>query len=412
MPYNPFKRPTRAPVIQDQNTLAIQFLHKVSKGIKGSFNVLVIQEAFKHLAGWQLESVVTADLIKEHDYTPIWKTLDFNAVDRFNPFNTTTKDMFSYGYWVYPTKEQAEKGRDWFQSTCDITGKDGPANPVVGRVYYTKILPVAPAEQLPFPRVQHKGMYQFGAARFWLGVEGWLVTAPNGKSYAFNQPLTLRKPSHEFTTAGFWAFVYGNGLGEDVKAFLKAMDAEEIEKAVHPSTFRTLANIGTCPVCFANIKLINSRISRHGWEVQGKRRRGEYWNTMHSGPCYGYQYEPFEISPKGSEDYLAKVLEPSRDRHQRDLQVLQRKPAESYTVQHPVFMGKEITVLKGTPEYEKHWKMLVVQLEQIIEWLEADIREMRAKVASWKPQPLPGMKKTTAERLAHQYLSRKLPGSF
>jgi len=382
----------------NQGNQALQFLTKVSKGIKGTFNVLTVQEAFKMLPGWDLDPVVTADIIKSFWETPAFQALNLQASDRFDPFSVN-----DFGYWVYPTEQETEVGRALFQRTCDLVGKDGPSNPVVGRIYYTKLLPVAPAEELPYPRVQNKGMSQFGASRFWLGVEGWKVTAPNGKTLEFNQPLTLRRPSNEYSVASFWAFVYANGLDKAAKAVLKAMDAEAVEKAVHPTSYRSLENTGTCPVCFANVKLINDRISRHGWQVQGKRQRGVLWTTMHTGPCFGYQYEPFEISPRGSEAYLAKVLEPTLQRKQDDLEQLKRKPAESYRVKN--LWREEKEVLKGSEGYEKHWNILVIQLEQVISWLKSDIKEMQAKITSWKPQSLPGMKKAAVERLARRYLS-------
>lgn len=75
----------------------------------------------------------------------------------------------------------------------------------------------------------------------WLGVEGWTLKAPNGKSIDLPKPM-LRKGTHErgpaYKVTAFWSFVYKNGLDKDAKKFIDSQDQEQVEMLSKPKAER------------------------------------------------------------------------------------------------------------------------------------------------------------------------------
>lgn len=87
-------------------------------------------------------------------------------------------------------------------------------------------------------------------------------------------------------------------------------DLEDIQRAGRKARKRTEEIRGgkrTCPVCFRLFRLQDSRMPRHGWREYGKRQRGAYGLVMHTSACFGTGYEPFEVSSRGTEDYIEEL---------------------------------------------------------------------------------------------------------
>lgn len=73
-----------------------------------------------------------------------------------------------------------------------------------------------------------------------------------------------------------------------------------------------MAKKGTCGACFRLMSLTAAgKVVRHGWaEVGGKRRVGEYGNVIHTGPCFGAGWDPYEVSPECTKAFVERVLFP------------------------------------------------------------------------------------------------------
>ncbi len=90
----------------------------------------------------------------------------------------------------------------------------------------------------------------------------------------------------------------------------------------------TSKNIGTCPACFQFVTLsTKGTITRHGWTVNGNRQVGHYYQTWHSGPCFGTGYLPFEVSATGTVDFFWKIIVPSGKHILASITHLATKPA-------------------------------------------------------------------------------------
>jgi hypothetical protein len=290
-------------------------------------------------------------------------------------------------YWAYTSEKAALAGKRLFEATCVKVGKTGPTSPEVGQIYYTSISPIRPGDPVRMsPRME--GMWVFGAVRFWVGAVGWRVVAPSGASVSFTQPVGSR-PSDTYSNASFWTFAYKNGLQQDAKRMLDELGEDTVGQATHPTTYRTKANTGTCPCCFDNVKLINGTISRHGWRVGGKRQRGMSGMSWHSGPCFGHQYQPFEISANGTKEYLKSVLYPTLEQTKTKLHSLKEDPPESFSYRHS-FHGTIVLVSKGSHHYDVYLQNAIHNLEKELKALSGDINTIESYIQTWQPQPLPG----------------------
>lgn len=221
---------------------------------------------------------------------------------------------------------------------------------------------------------------------WWQGRPAIVFTAKNGSNVTVSDLSMDSKPT---VIASFWTWAYKNGLQQAATEALAG--AVLAPKPLAPGD-RTLDNTGTCPVCLHNVKLTNGRIMRHGWAVQGDRGRGQYGNSWHSGPCSGFGYEPWEISPKGAVDYAAyldKLLPPL----EQQLRILQAKPAEirnpNYVEKHNFFKEPE-KLTSSDAKYEAALKILVDRKLQEVRYLKQDIAELKTRIAAWVPKALYG----------------------
>ncbi len=110
---------------------------------------------------------------------------------------------------------------------------------------------------------------------------------------------------------------------------------------------------GTCPACLGVFQLADivgkTVVGKHGWQEDGGRQVGVYDVVTHVGQCFGVGYEPFELSPKGSWEFMSQVLYPRCLGH---LSYLARLASGcSLMVDHKESDGR-ITLVKLTPTNE------------------------------------------------------------
>jgi hypothetical protein len=191
----------------------------------------------------------------------------------------------------------------------------------------------------------------------------------------------------EISSDRFWTFAYKAGLKDLATAYLNSMGTEVVQNILKPVDPRTLQNTGTCPVCFGNTKLLNGTMMRHGWSVAGRRQRGVLGLTTHTGPCFGVGYQPFQLSPEGTKDYLRLVLIPFILKTEDQLAALKNRP-ETISVQ--VSRVKAETLDQNHKDYDRQLKRQIEQTEQKLNALEQEAKDLRAHIADWELRPLPG----------------------
>jgi hypothetical protein len=236
---------------------------------------------------------------------------------------------------------------------------------------------------------------------WWYGVQAWTFTASNGSAVEITLSVDDRGRLSDPTSMkipAFWTWAYKNGLQEAAKAYLDGLGAARVEEATRPDSARSLENTGTCPCCFANVKLTGGTIMRHGWQVQGSREWGQYGSSWHSAACWGFHYLPFEISKAGTEDYLENAVKPSLANAERRLAELRAMPAvlafrnrakSLVEIQRP----EGFVLDRNYYPTESYGDILLRQLRATtgdIKGMQDLQRTLEAKIQAWTPQPLPG----------------------
>ena len=246
-----------------------------------------------------------------------------------------------------------------------------PTTPENGRVYVMDISPITSHSE---------GKHWSFNYLEWRGVNGLRLKSPEGKTYDYlpsrhNLNLDLSRLSLELVALKKWL--------RDETSFLSqvnsALGMDPHEKAIP----RTRANTGTCPACFANVKLKNQSgkelptIVLHGYKRPG-------WGSV-QGRCFGVDYPPFELSPKGTE-FVVGILKSQLENRESFLKRLQ---------------AGEVTMLSDrsgirmlTPESEgSNWKYLISdrtrETEHEIKMIKSDISKLEKLISEWKLLPLP-----------------------
>jgi hypothetical protein len=231
------------------------------------------------------------------------------------------------------------------------------------------------------------------------GGYGFLVTAPNGKSFE-----AIRGDGPALSTWLRDETNYLELLDEKIAEVNRRLREERIkknqDKPLKPGGFT-----GTCSVCFTGIKLRNRRGSPHPIIVlHGYQRPGiGYVN----GRCPGVDFPPFELSSEGTEAWV-KTLEGMLEQQLKTLAALQKKhkqPVEQLDkIEFTKLQRREETynhqLLTETftpdhPDWETAVKRYRRELDDSLERTEKSIQEtqselknLRHRIASWKPRPL------------------------
>jgi len=168
---------------------------------------------------------------------------------------------------------------------------------------------------------------------------------------------------------------------------------------------------GTCPCCFRPLVVKGNKMVRHGWKESGWRRVGEYGNAYHSAPCFCSGYKPFEVSPKGTQEYLTTMLKPFEVSETKFLAALEARPEtlQEMLKYNPMtgqpfvtpegqnrrtWAGKLVVVNRDTEDrgerrvYEDWLKRRIRAVEAQLKAVRAEIAEKEKAVAEWNPGKL------------------------
>jgi len=277
-----------------------------------------------------------------------------------------------------------------------LTPGHPPVDPSPGKLYVGKVEPPQPAS---FWRPE-RPTWSLNTQLWWMGVPIFNVMARSVSSPEFPLRVDHRgqtEDPHKIQSPAFWTWAYKNGLKEAATEFLASLGQETVESLSRPPSARSLEGTGTCPVCFNNVKMVQGKMMRHGWSVQGQRSRGQYGQTTHTGPCFGAGWEPFEFSPDGTKAFIERGLKPSKARLEQKLRAWQQNPPNEIPGRgKPLVRPEASASYREKESYEAALKTTLSRLEGEIEAHEQDIKDFTQRVASWKEKPLPGQPKVSA----------------
>lgn len=183
--------------------------------------------------------------------------------------------------------------------------------------------------------------------------------------------LTVPASVDEFLA--FWTPVVT--LFDEAKPLIKKgrRPAEDVDD----SERRTLENTGTCPICSKNIKLTDGgRLVHHGYTV-------EY--HAYQGGCFGVGHLPWEVSPKGSEEYvsslevyLADITEEYNDWKAEGIDKVFSERAKKYLAPGDEGFQEAVDRLLRDREYQ------IKNLTSTLDWF-------KDRIKNWTPSTLPGI---------------------
>jgi hypothetical protein len=364
---------------------ALAFLSKAAKGIKGGFAIEVLQEVIPML-GWSITEHPVAAEAGPDTFWAVARRKDPSIPDA----DATLGDVFLPG-------DDQDEARRVYEKAIRIgtPATSAPSAVALGQLFVDPRSIEPPRRAGRWLRERGKDdTYQYGYAirmdgKAWLGAPGWTIKTPQGSVTFTNKLWKARpKPFMEDPVQKVWTLLYKSGLKEAAQQLLSSVGQETVEQTLRPTTFRSLKNTGTCPACFANVKLANGKIMRHGWVVSGQRQRGAVNMSWHSGPCFGTAWRPFEVSKDGTAQFLEQAVMPAHDRAVAALARYRERPEKLHIPSR--YRGEsERTITKADRDYERELAAKIADTEHELHGIDETAKTLRLAINTWKPKPLP-----------------------
>lgn len=371
---------------------ALAFLTKAAKGIKGGIDPEALAEALP-LLGWSVRDEVAVVPLNGETLGLALAALDVQG-EGFS--GGVREDKTATVAWVHnvalTSAAEAYAAKIRAVVTEAPPGKGAPIAMREGEVV-TRGLRVSVGElRRTWGSGEIKAPVSIVVKEAWRGVRGWRVTTPDGAvEFTPKMSYTGRfEPLAETGSDRFWTFAYKAKLREKAKAALAAIGQETVEAALRPASARALLGTGTCPACFANVKLHAGKIMRHGWRVGGHRYKGAQGMSWHSGPCFGFGWLPFEVSREGTMAYVEKVLRPTEASLRERCRVFDTRPP-IVVERQSIRRGMEaVTIAPGDPSYESELGSAIRRVEAGLVAVRREIADDEERIAGWVRRPLPG----------------------
>jgi hypothetical protein len=173
-----------------------------------------------------------------------------------------------------------------------------------------------------------------------------------------------------YKPSGVGHWLNANGLVAAVCAAL-GMETVEAEAEAKRAKRRREENRQTCPACFRDICVdLNGTMVHHGYERPGD-------GQIH-GDCFGVGYASYEESPKGTQDFLRRVVEPELEMHKATLARYEAQPDDLVT--------RNGVVKKGEGQYDYELRSAIDRAKWLIKNIERDIAFLQGKIDNWKPE--------------------------
>ncbi len=247
-----------------------------------------------------------------------------------------------------------------------------PSSPKPNELYVLELTPVTPkANDFEF---------QF---KPWMGAEGWKITASNGKVieilpevYDFGEYYHGYKEVKRTKIATYrWLPV----LNKETD-WLAQIDKKLGLGAFEKTAPRTREKTGSCPVCFANIKITegDQKIVLHGYLRPGT-------GATH-GSCEGVGYPAFELSVEGTEAYLKGTVQ---SQYTKGLKLQAKLSSPDINLLSYGSVVNPQTVQKGDPQWDYHLKRAQKEAEQFLKDATSNLEAYTKLVKNWKLRSLP-----------------------
>jgi hypothetical protein len=261
---------------QDQTSdrSLLRWLLKRTKQGKGVVQMDVVEEAFGLMPGWSIVETTTFLLLASYNGADVLRTMLKTWATQWNVGH------ISGGYSLADVTEFMRIGSDLAAAQEDFLrqveiveteGKTPDGIAVPGRLYSTAPEPVPPNKY-------NDHLPGFQVKRMWLGVRGWIITAPDGVSATLPNPITRNGDPYDanflegFTK--FWTFCYKHGLATTSKAALDRQDQEAIVLLNAPLAERKL--IAERRIILPEVeKLLRDMVESKFQEVAA------YWTKQH-----------------------------------------------------------------------------------------------------------------------------------
>lgn len=167
-----------------------------------------------------------------------------------------------------------------------------------------------------------------------------------------------------------WAMLFAEAKSMIVKGRRPSENVDDSER-------RTLENTGTCSVCNGNFKRNDiGTLVGHGYTVE---------HHSFQGGCPGVGYQPWEVSPKGAENYV-EALEVYLVDIERELEDWKKNGLSKVWSE-----SKREYVFPGSPEFSSTFDRLVSNREYQVRQVKSNIAYYRERIAAWAEAPLPGI---------------------
>jgi len=208
----------------------------------------------------------------------------------------------------------------------------------------------------------------------WVAYSAYNVTVPEGTFLLVKENRGGKEYYHSVELSKVTRSEKYKSLAHDQLIELGALTPKKQVQKTKPGE-------GICPACFRGILLKNDKIMRHGWEVQGGRRKGEWGLSWHGGPCFGTKWEPYETSPEGTKAFRKYIQEKILPKAEEDLKKYQGRP-------DPIVVetNKGMEQIGQTDKrYEQELGRYIRFYKEQVANLKQDIAFLGKAVSDWKP---------------------------
>jgi hypothetical protein len=207
-------------------------LARTKKG-KGIVQIPIVERAFALMPGWAIVDSRTFLLLNGMDGTDILKHMLHQWAMkwglRYIHGHSTTEPM---NFRFQAGNDVEEARREFMREVDVVSGKVPSGTAQIGRLYATKPHDVDTIYEA-------RG---FMVDRVWLGVPGWVITAPSGQTVTLPSPVSRKgkpdDPGRIEKFARFWTWLYKNGVAESAKQALDQHGAETIDTLTAPAAER------------------------------------------------------------------------------------------------------------------------------------------------------------------------------
>lgn len=265
-------------------------------------------------------------------------------------------------------KDTEKEAQDLHKEVSKHLVSSLPSKPKIGVLYVTSVQ--EPEEHLGMFVVKFEAFVGTGGVRIELGGKREDIFKHQGNLTDIRDVLKgAKKQMVPIYTITGW-------LNEETDWVARINKHLQVEEHT-PGMQRTRDQTGSCPVCFQNVKMSSGRtIVLHGYERPG--------HGSVEGKCFGVGYPPFELSVKGTLEYLELSLAPRLASIKRALTAFKSGSVDELYLERS---KKKIT--PSDPEWDVVRRRKIDELESDQERSEVEVEAYTRLRDHWAERDLP-----------------------